>query len=131
MRGFIRILLLVLLAGCNLNAPDTTATPAPTPDIPTVAFITPEAGTQAVEGFDLTVDIAARDERGIQRIDLLLNGDIINTAEVDNVPLPVFRVEMNWVTAGVGRHVLSAIAYRADGTASDEQFVTIEVVPRE
>lgn len=135
MRRLIGIVLLVLLAGCNLNAPEQTAVPIPTPNIPSVEFISPTEGDRVIEGFDMTIDVVGRDETpgaGVARIEVLLNGQLLQEAipEDDN-PQPVFRVETNWITEGIGKHVLSAIAYRRDGTPSDERFISVDVIAQE
>lgn len=134
MRRSIGVALILLLAGCNLNAPGEP-TPSPTPSIPSVEFISPSEGDRVVEGFDMTIDLVGRDDTpgaGVARIEVRLNGQRLQEATPENdIPVAVFRVETNWITEGVGKHVLSAIAYRRDGTASNERFITIEVVQRE
>jgi hypothetical protein len=50
---------------------------------------------------------------------------------VERIEEPVFRVETNWPAQGVGRHRISAIAYRSDGTRSDEYSIIVEVLPVE
>jgi hypothetical protein len=130
MRVLLTFLLFALaLTGCNLEEP-ATPTPVVTPDIPTVEFVYPERDARVVEGAELKIDLVARDSTiGVRRIELYLNGQLLNTAEPPNAPTElVFRVEMNWFANGIARHVLSAIAYRPDGTRSDETFLDIEVV---
>jgi hypothetical protein len=131
-----RRILIVLLAGwaltgCNLNA--SQLTPVPTPDLPGVEFLYPSDGSGVIEGTDLTIDLIARDEsQGINRIELLLNGIRLREAVTDDHnPVPAFRVEMNWLAQGTGLHVLTAIAYRPDGTRSDEADIIVEVLERD
>lgn len=130
-RMLVSILALAVLAGCNLGA--SQPTPFPTPDIPTIEFIFPPDGSTVIEGTDLTIDLVGRDETtGIVLIELRLNGETLREAPTEaNLPLAVYRVEMNWVAQGLGLHSLSAVAYRPDGIPSDEEFITVEVVPRE
>lgn len=119
----------LLLAGCNLTAEPPTL--APTPDLPTVTFIYPENGSLVFEGVDLNVDIYARDTtRGIARIEFFVDGEQINEGVPESGVVPEFRVTMNWLTEGLGGHTLAAIAYRADGTASDQAIIAIDVIPR-
>lgn len=129
MRGSLIALALLVLAGCNLDS--SNLTPVPTPDIPRVEFLFPDNNSTVIEGADLTLDILARDEgSGIAQIELLLNGQTLRTASPqDALTLAEFRVEMNWFAQGVGRHVLSVIAYRGDGVPSDEARLVIEVIP--
>ena len=127
----ILMLILALLSACNLATTPPTA--IPTPDLPRVDFEQPANGATVVEGSELTIDLVASDEtQGIARIELLV--DDLNYREgtpENDVPVPTFRVLMNWLAQGVGRHVLTAIAYRPDGTRSDERSILIEVLPRE
>jgi hypothetical protein len=120
---------LLLLSACNLNAP--TPTPPPTPDLPAVSFIYPQNGSQVFEGVDMSVDIFAQDPaNGISRIEFLVDNEKINEGAPESGTVPEFRVTMNWVASGLGKHTLSSIAYRVDGTPSDEAIITIEVIAR-
>jgi hypothetical protein len=127
-RGFWFIGLLVAILGCNLSA--SNQAPPPTPDLPQVRFVTPDNNARVLEGVDLPIDIFAEDTSvGIARIELRLDGETFRDAAPPNFNVErQFRVEMNWIAEGVGLHTLSAIAYRPDGTRSDETFITIEVV---
>lgn len=123
--------LLVILAACNLTgAPVPTEIP-PTPDLPRVEFIFPENNATVFEGTDLTVDLVARDEtQGVATIVFFVDGNEVQTGDQPDGGIDVFRVNMNWVAEGVGVHSLSAIAYRPDGTPSDETTILVEVVAR-
>ena len=120
----------ILLAGCTLSAESLTPTPLPpTPDIPSVTFLYPQDDTLVVEGSELRIDIVAQDSVGIQKIEVRLNGQLlIPPTWPETGPAPVYRLETNWIATGIGRHVLSAIAYRSDGTRSDETIIEIEVI---
>ena len=123
---------LLMLVGCNLGtAPETTV--VPTPNIPTIEFLAPPNNSQVFDGFNLLLDIVARDEAdGVARIEFYVDGERVNEATpLDATSVPVFRAEMNWVAQREGLHVLTAIAYREDGTQSDEALLNIEVVLRE
>lgn len=123
-------LLLLALAGCNLGAAQPT--PVPTPNLPQVEFLAPQNNARVFEGTDFTIDLVARDGGGgVARIELYIDGELINTARPEAAfSVPVFRAEMNWLARGDGLHVLSAVAYRADGTPSLETALNIEVIPR-
>ncbi|GAB4526992.1 MAG: hypothetical protein OHK0046_44350 [Anaerolineae bacterium] len=134
MRGrlaLILVLLVIALAGCNLGAAvEATLTPPPTPAIPRVEFLNPPPGTRVIEGYDLTLDIVARDDiTGIIRLEVFLDGELFRTIEPENAqPVPVFRVETNWFAESIGLHAISAVAYRLGDVPSDEAFLTVEVV---
>jgi hypothetical protein len=128
---FVVLLLIVVLAACNLTT--TTPTPVPTPDLPTVEFLEPPNNSKVFEGVDMSLDIVARDPgAGVARVELFVDGELINDARPeDSAAVPVLRAEMNWLAEGPGLHALTAIAYRLDGTRSDEALLTVEVVVRE
>ena len=129
LRCFAGLLLGIFLAGCNLTA--ATPTPLPTPDIPRVEIREPANNRQVVEGVEFDIDIVARDaSTGISRVELRVDGELLNDAQpVEASAVDVFRVTMNWRARDPGLHVLEAIAYRPDGTASDPAIINIEVLP--
>lgn len=130
MRAFICFIIACGLSACNLaSAPPT---PAPTLSIPTVEILAPPNNSQVYEGVDFTIDIIGRDTvYGVARIALFVDGEEINAATPQEATVvPQLRVEMNWLARGVGLHSISAVAYRLDGTPSDEALLTIEVLPR-
>lgn len=115
-----------MIAGCTLTEVPPTA--VPTPDIPRVRFMFPENGARVVQDAEITVDIVAEDDTaGIARIVFLVDGTQINEGAPDST-VPVFRVAMNWVAGNLGGHTLHAIAYRPDGTQSDEAIILVDVI---
>lgn len=125
-RSLIVTLMLVILAGCNLSGQNEVV---PTPDRPTVQFLSPDNNALVVDGFDLTLDLYAQDSVGVARIELRLNGQKLRDLDYPNYQSgQQFHAETNWIAQGVGFHNFSAIAYRLDGTQSDEVFISIEVV---
>jgi hypothetical protein len=126
------IFLLCLLCACNLIA--GTLTPTPPPNIPTIQFQYPANDSTVVQGMDVQIQLLAQDAigDGVARVELLVDDQPLQ----EGIPLissavPVFTVEMNWLADGVGLHSLSAIAFRADGTASDPATIRILVVPED
>jgi len=125
---------LTLLAGCTLIGESIENSPAP--DLPTVDFLFPPNGAQVIEGTDLTIEVLAQDANvGIERVMLFVDedssGEPLQVARpVDAATVPIFRVEMNWLAAGVGQHRLTTRAYRLDGTPSNEATIIVDVVAR-
>jgi len=117
------------LASCTLTEVEPTL--VPTPDIPRVEFLFPENNARIVQNAEITVDIVAEDETaGIARVEFLVDNIKINEGAPPIGTVPVFRAAMNWVAGNLGGHTLHAIAYRADGTRSDEAIILVEVVER-
>lgn len=132
MRELLIFVVASLLSACTLTA--EAPTPIPTPDLPTVKFQSPQNNDRVYENTDLTVDIVAQDTtQGIARIEFFVDGIKVNEGTPpESEAVDVFRVNMNWLTSGAGAlHSLSAIAYRPDGTPSDQATILIEVVKRE
>jgi hypothetical protein len=118
-------LLVLVMTACNLNQ---ASSPAPL-DLPSVRFVEPANNARVLAGTDLTVDLYAQDSIGVERMVFYVDGVEMNTVEAEDLPnQQQARVYMNWVADGLGLHILSAVAYRADGVQSDETYITVEVV---
>jgi len=127
-------LLSIVMTGCTLVGEQIPLTP--TPDLPAVSFRFPENNAQVFENAELPIELLATDNsQGISRVELyvdaLTDGEPYRTATpLESETVPVFTARMNWLAQGVGRHQLTAVAYRADGIQSDEQILVVEVIPR-
>lgn len=120
----------LLLSACTLsNQPPAS----PTPDrvLPQVEILFPANDANVIEGTDLTIDILATDsvDPGIARVELIVDEQLINERGPDvSVAVREFRVEMNWLAQGLGRHAVTVIAYRPDGTQSDPKTIVVNVL---
>ena len=127
------LLALILAALCACNLAAGTPTPIPPRDAPRISYQFPQNGSTVIEGTDLRVDLVAEDDKaGVARVELLV--DDLQHQEgrpIEAISVPVFAVTMNWLAQGVGLHSLTAIAYRADGTASDPAVIQVLVLQRE
>ncbi len=131
MLKWLALTLLFTLTACNLT--NTAPTPIPTPNLPRVQFEAPTNNATVFEGVDLDIVVAAADETaGIARVEDLIDTQPHQEASpVEAGVVPGFTARMNWLAQSPGRHVISAIAYRLDGTRSEEAQIVIEVVARE
>ncbi|GAB1421847.1 hypothetical protein MASR2M15_20390 [Anaerolineales bacterium] len=122
---------LLSLTACNLSN-NIKVSPVATADIPKVEILAPANNALVYENTDFPIDIIARDQSsGITKVEMYVDGELVNEASPDGkISVPVFRVEMNWLARGLGKHVLSFISYRLDGTRSDESLINIDVVTR-
>ena len=73
------------------------------------------------KGLKITLRVGTKKGEGLMRR-LEVSPDI-------SAAVPLFTVRMNWLAQGQGRHTLSAIAYRPDGTASDMETILVNVLP--
>jgi len=129
MRWMVIILAALSLSACNLS--NQPATAVPTPDLPRVQFQSPVNESTVYEGTDLDIQILAEDSGiGIAHVELLADEQHVQDARPEiSAAVPVFTVDMNWLAEGIGRHSLTAIAYRPDDTPSDPAIIIIQVVP--
>ncbi len=120
------LILLFLLCSCNLAQEGTVLTP--TPAVPVVQFQFPTNNVAVASGTDLQIQVLAQDSMGVARVELSVDGRPHQTAApVDSETVPVFTVDMNWLAEGAGFHSLQAVAFRADGTASDPVLINVNV----
>jgi hypothetical protein len=114
---------------CNLST--TQPTPLPTPDLPRTEILAPANNARVVEGTEFEFDVVGRDDTlGIAKLELRIDETTVHEVmPTEGGAVPVFRATMNWLAAGVGLHVVEAVAYRPDGTTGDAALINIEVVP--
>ncbi|MBL8166087.1 MAG: hypothetical protein JNJ61_29160 [Anaerolineae bacterium] len=131
-RSVMLLLLALLAAGCNLRTNNATNTPFPTPNIPQVRFLFPENNSTVLEGTEIVIQLLAEDPgAGVTRVELLIDDVPYQEGRPEVSPVvPTFTVNMPWVARGVGLHSLTALAFRADGTASSPVLINVEVLPR-
>jgi Bacterial Ig domain len=124
--------LVVLLSACHIRTNNATNTPYPTPDIPRVNFLFPENRSTVLDGADLSVQLLAEDSGdGVARVELLVDDFAVGEAKPEiTAAVPVFNAIIHWSAQGIGKHSVSAVAYRPDGTASTQTTIVIEVVAR-
>lgn len=119
------------ISACNLSAPaPPTPLPTATSAIPLVQILYPPHNQRVVEGIIFDIDILASDPaEGIQRVELYVDEELLQSSETETEQEQYYRMTTNWLAMGIGWHKFSAIAYRADGTASHPHVIALEVVP--
>ena len=122
---------LLWLVACNLSAPaPPTQTPSATPAIPQVQILYPPHNQRVIEGVLFDIDILASDTAAqVKRVELYVDEQLLQASEPEAGPQARYRVATNWLARGIGWHKFSAIAYRADGTASHPYVIALEVIP--
>ena len=128
MRLSLALCCLMSLAACNLARFQPTPTPtSPPPEKPQAQFLSPPHNQQIAAGRIIDIDILARDSQPVQRVELYID-EVLQQQSESDTDAAVYRVLMNWFARGLGWHKLSAIAYRADGAASEPAIIALEVV---
>ena len=119
------------LAACNLSTPaPPTPPPSPTPAVPQARILYPPHNQQVVEGVIFDIEILASDPAAqIQVVEIFVDEDLLQSSETESGAEQLYRVTTNWLAKGIGWHKFSAIAYRADGTASNPHIIALEVIP--
>ena len=119
-----------IAAACTSIAP--AAAPSPTTvavaGLPTVSVSSPANGAIIPLGALTPVVASATDTSGVSRIDLAVNGVVVDSyATPASVGQPTVAAELHWTPSAAGAHALSVVAYRPDGTPSAPAFVAVTV----
>lgn len=122
------VLLLILMAGCTLT--NTGPANQSVSGAPVVSIGAPSPNATYLEGvvvnIQATVSNAGQD---IDRVEIVIDGTTVATLSQPNPEgAATFNVTHGWSASGVGSHSISVIAYRADGSSSSPQSVTISVI---
>ncbi len=111
--GLLVLVLLLALVGCQGASK------------PTVTIISNVASSTIVEGQDLSIEAEAKDAKGITRIELAADDQVVFTANV-NPPRVSVVVPLTW-KATRGTHTLSVRALNVDNILSDPASVVVNV----
>lgn len=98
--------------------------------IPTVSITTPPSGSSVTLGETVEVQASATDTDGdgIARIDLQVDGSVVQTSEAPGGAQASYSALLAWTPAVSAPVTLSVVAYRADGTASDPASITLNIL---
>ena len=122
--------------GCSLaprpavNQPTTAPRTADGP--PTVAIAAPPPGVFGWVGYPFDLDVRGADPWGIgvSRLDLRVGGELVDSATTPGGAAQLsFATILEWVPSDEGNFAVSVIAYRPDGSSSDEARMTIGILP--
>jgi hypothetical protein len=135
--SLLSITLLLLLSACNLAGssgaptatPTATAPTNSTPDsLPQVEILAPEDNTTVQVDTLVQVDVRATDADGINRVQLLANGDIVRTSLSDNPGGDaLLERTLSYTPRTTGNVILEVIAFRGS-VISEPAELTIQVV---
>lgn len=116
-----------IAAACTAAAPLETSPPVAA-TLPTVAIGAPLPGATLPLGVEAQVLLSASDATGVSRIDLLVDGVVVDTFTTANpAGEPQVAAQLGWTPNTPGAHALTATAYRPDGTASAPAVVAVAV----
>lgn len=138
---FIWLVLCLILTtlACSLSpAGDSPSTgdnrPVLGEDRPAIVFLAPQMGNKYAAGSQILLHAEARDlGAGVARIEFYDNFDtLIETVTAENpAGQPVLTAIVPWQSTMSQVHFLKARAFRADGTQSNLQEISIEIVALE
>jgi len=121
-RGVLSAILLLLLIAPACAASEQSKA------VPTVAIISPTAGTPVKLGDQVSVQATANDELGVFKIELWVDGRFYcaehNPQPAANVP---FTAVLPWTANVPGQHILTVKAHNVKGTVSAPASLTVQV----
>jgi hypothetical protein len=130
---------LTIVVGCSLSlrgagnpigAPNGTPTPYVAGGPPTVVIASPATGTTGATGQTITFDVRGSDSWpvGVARLELFADETLVDRALTPGgANKTSFGAILDWTPIEPGSYQMSAIAYRADGTASPPAIVTLVI----
>ncbi len=121
---------LILLAGLACSLPGLGGSPeATTGSAPVVTISQPAGGQNFSVGQEVLVQSTAVDVSGIERVELVVDGETVwvdaNAAVAPDVP---FIVAQPWIPTVPGSHVIQVQAHNAEGQMSRSEPLTVQVV---
>ncbi len=129
-RLVITVFLLSLTAlACNLigggNTQPTAFMTATSPfGAPTVTINSPANNSEAVRGQAVLIQSTARDNIGVTRVELRVDGFIVNTVSSQSAQGDrEFAVIQTWTPAQAGQHTVQVVAYRGQIASQPAQII--------
>ncbi len=119
-------ILTICLTACLPNPP---APPAAPPKKTFIKIFSPTAGEKFILGSDVQIQSTSVDPAGIQRVELLINNQIIRT-DTNPEPLPnaPFVVSQAWRPRTPSRYTIQVRAYNASKLISESEPLPVEIV---
>ncbi len=112
------MLVVCLITACNVITPPTK---------PTVVIQSPASGSQFRDGESVAVQSTSTDTAGISRVELLVDGNVVDT-DIPPVIQPSFTVVQTW-KATAGTHTISVRAFNTANVESSPAAVAVAVTP--
>jgi len=125
------LMLALWLMGCGASTPLPTSASTAAAQIsrPTVLVSAPADGAQVVAGTTVQVQSTSHDARGVQRVELWVDGILYRADVAKEIDAPRdATISQTWVAKDAGAHVLLVKAINLDGNASGGQTVRVSVI---
>ncbi len=116
--------MLVLLSAALLLA--ASACSVLFPSRPTVFITAPPSSSQYQPGDEVKIQSTADDPNGITRVELSVDGKVVNVATPTN-PLPTYATTQTWTATTGGVHTVTVRAYNTANVASDPAAIALLV----
>jgi Ig-like domain-containing protein/Big-like domain-containing protein len=94
---------------------------------PNAIITSPPSGSTFHEGEDIAVQSVSTDSKGIARVELLVDGEVVRT-DTSPTPQDQFTLVQTW-RATQGNHTLLVRAYNTQNSGSDPAAISIQVAP--
>ncbi|TET52421.1 MAG: hypothetical protein E3J64_05215, partial [Anaerolineales bacterium] len=94
---------------------------------PSVEITDPPSGSTAEVGQVIEIASTSTADAGIARVELLVDGDMVREDAPPSGTPASFRVVQSWLPDAEGEFEISVVAYDADGQASEEATIMLQV----
>jgi uncharacterized protein YraI len=129
---FVLAMLALASLACNLTGTGDAPADAPAAAVeaPTVEIRVPVNGMEFAEGTTVIIQVVGTDNgTGVSQIDLQVDDLPAGSLQAPNpAGQTAFIANFEWPAQGIGGHSITAIAMRADGTASPPATISVNVV---
>lgn len=124
------ILLLAIAGGAYLLSGGQLALPSLASG-PTVLIVQPQGTVSLYSGQGVYLSTLGISENGFSHIDLSLNGEVIQSHQPNDATQNPYASQFVWFSSRVGPQTLSVVAYDANGAASEEVALIVNVYPHQ
>jgi hypothetical protein len=114
------ILLLIPILACNPPTPESEG--------PTISIVFPADGAAVAVGQQVLIQSTASDEKGIARVDLVVNSVVVRTDPPAEGTPAIFAIAQPWFPQSLGDAVVQVIAYNVENRPSAPASITLHVV---
>jgi hypothetical protein len=124
---------IIILAGLAtwLVVSETVVLPFNPSTSPTVSIVYPKSAVSVYSGQGVNLAVFVTSDNGLQRVELSLNGQPIETNTISNTGQVEQTVQFVWFSSQVGRQSLSVTAFNQDGVPGHAAVLIVDVFPRQ
>jgi hypothetical protein len=119
-------LAMLIAATLACNAQFNTGAPTPTPES-SVVFVAPDNQSIVADGSQIVLAVNVKDSGGVAKVEFTVDDSSIGI-QTPPTPMPDLTAQQPWKASGIQGHLITAVAYRTDGTPIGDAKITVQVV---